>query len=164
MAKVTSEGLATAPEAPEDWEPIRLAGATLGANRHVCAFFDSREREEQYRALLPFIKEGIDRGEDAFHIVDHQLHDDHLRRLAQADVDDLLEYETRVNLIPRHKDPVICTYDLSKFGADMIIDVLRTHPMMILAGALRENPFFVPPGELLREIHDRKQRRAVLSS
>lgn len=229
MVEVTSKAWETAPEAPEEWEPIRLAGAMLGANRHVCAFFDSRE--EEHRVLLPFIKEGIGRGENAFHIVDHELHDDHLRRLAEADVDvqiarkkrqlelrnweetyfengvgfhatsmialvqsaldrgrekgfpltrlvahmewsrqnrpgvdDLLEYETRFNLIPRHKDPVICTYDLSKFGADVIIDILRTHPMVILAGALQENPFFVPPGELLREIHDRKQRRPVLPS
>lgn len=32
-------------------EPIRLGNATLGANRHVCAFFHSAD--EEYRLLLP---------------------------------------------------------------------------------------------------------------
>ena len=35
--------------------------------RRVCAFFNSRE--EEYRVLLPFIKEGFDNGDRAFHIV-----------------------------------------------------------------------------------------------
>ena len=46
---------------------IRLAGSTLDRSRHVCAFFHGRE--EEYRVLLPFIKEGIDRGERAIHVV-----------------------------------------------------------------------------------------------
>jgi hypothetical protein len=47
--------------------PIRFAGAARGAKRHICAFF--RSPEEEYRVLLPFIKEGIERGEKAFHVV-----------------------------------------------------------------------------------------------
>ena len=41
---------------------------TLGGHRHVCAFFNSLD--EQYRVLRPFIKDGVDRGERALHIVD----------------------------------------------------------------------------------------------
>lgn len=59
--------------------PIRFAGATLGAYRHICAFFNSPD--EEYRVLLPFIKEGFERGEKAFHIVDPKLRDEHLKRL-----------------------------------------------------------------------------------
>ncbi len=65
--------------------PVRFAGAVLARSRHVCAFFNSRE--EEYRVLLPFIKEGIDRGEKAFHITDPALKSDHLRRLEGAGVD-----------------------------------------------------------------------------
>jgi hypothetical protein len=61
---------------------IRLAGRTLDRSRHVCAFFHGRE--EEYRVLLPFIKEGIDRGERAFHVVDPSLRSDHLERLARV--------------------------------------------------------------------------------
>jgi hypothetical protein len=66
-------------------QPIRLAGSVLGAKRHVCAFFHSPD--EEYRVLLPFIKEGFDRGEKAFHIVDPKLREDHLSRLASAGID-----------------------------------------------------------------------------
>ena len=52
----------------ESEQLIRFAGSVLGAQRHVCAFFHSPD--EEYRVLLPFIKEGFERGEKAFHIVD----------------------------------------------------------------------------------------------
>jgi hypothetical protein len=35
------------------------------------------------------------------------------------------------------------------------MDVLRTHPMVIIGGLLQENPFFVPPDEFLRELRGR---------
>jgi hypothetical protein len=66
-------------------QPIHFASATLGLQRHICAFFHSPE--EEYRVLLPFIKEGIDRGEKAFHIVDPRLLADHFRRLDEAGID-----------------------------------------------------------------------------
>ena len=66
-------------------QPIRVAGSVLGAKRHVCAFFHSPD--EEYRVLLPFIKEGFDRGEKAFHIVDPKLRENHLQRLRSAGID-----------------------------------------------------------------------------
>jgi hypothetical protein len=66
-------------------QPIRLAGSVLGAKRHVCAFFHSPD--EEYRVLLPFIKEGFDRGEKAFHIVDPKLRENHLQRLRSAGIE-----------------------------------------------------------------------------
>src|SRR5262249_39748514 len=53
-------------------------------SRHVCAFFHSHE--EEYRVLLPFIKEGFERGEKAFRIVDPARRDAHLQRLAAAGI------------------------------------------------------------------------------
>ena len=38
------------------------------------------------------------------------------------------------------------------------MDVLRTHPMVIIGGVLQENRFFVPPDEFLREIRGRRVR------
>jgi hypothetical protein len=64
--------------------PIRFAGSELGADCHICGFF--RNPEEEYHLLLPFIKEGFERGEKAFHIVDPKLLDDHLRRLNSAGI------------------------------------------------------------------------------
>src|SRR5262247_103879 len=69
----------------ESDQPIRFAGSVLGAQRHICAFFHSAD--EEYRVLQPFIKEGFERGEKAFHIVDPKLREDHLRRLESAGID-----------------------------------------------------------------------------
>jgi hypothetical protein len=46
---------------------------------------------------------------------------------------------------------------LARFGANVAVDILRTHPMVILGGILQENPFFVPPDEMLSELRQRKQ-------
>src|SRR5258708_3086532 len=52
---------------------------------HVCAFFNSRDQE--YRVLMPFIKEGFERGEKAFHTIDPALRQDHLHRLHAEGID-----------------------------------------------------------------------------
>jgi hypothetical protein len=66
-------------------QPIRFAGSELGARRHICGFFNSAD--EEYRVLFPFIKEGFERGEKAFHIIDPTLREEHERRLRSAGID-----------------------------------------------------------------------------
>jgi hypothetical protein len=44
---------------------------------------------------------------------------------------------------------------LHQFGAEVVMDIMRTHPMVVIGGILQENPFFVPPGEMLRELRER---------
>lgn len=63
---------------------VRLAGTVLGATRHVCAFFHSKS--EEYRVLLPFVKEGIDQGDRAFHIVKDDHRSEHRRLLEAAGI------------------------------------------------------------------------------
>jgi hypothetical protein len=201
-------------------QPIRFAGSELGVKRHVCAFFHTPE--EEYRVLLPFITEGFERSEKAFHVVDPELREAHLRRLESAGIDIasvqdegqfelldwneyyfsdgefdedrmlakwdtvlegavrkgyprtrviahlewfqrninvLLQYEAKFNLMQPNRDPVICTYDLSKHSGAFIIEVMRTHPMIIIGGILQENPFFVPPEEFLRELRQRSHEQ-----
>jgi hypothetical protein len=63
---------------------VRLAGTTLGATRHVCAFFHTKA--EEYRVLLPFMKEGFDQGDRAFHIVKDSHRPEHRRQLQEAGI------------------------------------------------------------------------------
>src|SRR6266478_5124156 len=63
---------------------VQFAGRTLGRQRHICAFFNSMD--EEHRVLRSFIKDGFDRGEKAFHIVDPELQAEHLKRLAEAGI------------------------------------------------------------------------------
>ena len=66
-------------------EPIPFAGSTLGRYRHICAFFSSPE--EEYETLLPFVRDGIDRGERAYHVLPAQYRQEHLEQLRSAGID-----------------------------------------------------------------------------
>ena len=80
-------------------------------------------------------------------------------------VDDLIEFETQRQLcVPKYDDAVICSYDLSKFGASVVMDALRTHPAVIIGGLLQENPFFVPPDQYLLELRERRAIREGAST
>jgi hypothetical protein len=199
---------------------VRRPGAAARRFGHVCAFFHNRE--EEYRVLLPLAKEGFERGEKVFHIVDPEHLSERMRRLEEVGISPaaaqrpgqvevrawaewplrggrldqeamlavlsevltggkadgfgltrfwsnmewalenglgmqtLVEFEARVSrLLAKNDDLVVCAYDLTKFGAGVMMDVLRTHPLVIIGGFLHENPFFVPPDEFLLELRAR---------
>jgi hypothetical protein len=66
-------------------QPVHLAGSLLDRARHVCAFFHTKD--EEYRVLLPYVTEGFEHGDKAFHIVDPEWRDGHLQRLGEAGID-----------------------------------------------------------------------------
>jgi hypothetical protein len=75
-------------------------------------------------------------------------------------VTDLVEYESRLNyILPKYDDTVVCTYDLGKFSASAVMDILRTHPMVIVGEVMQENPFYSPPDVLLPELAARRQHQ-----
>jgi MEDS: MEthanogen/methylotroph, DcmR Sensory domain len=78
---------------------VRLAGSVLDRKRHVCAFFHSKE--EEYNVLLPFIKEGFEQGDRAFHIIDGHRRQDHMRRLQETGIDTAAA-ESEERLVVRH--------------------------------------------------------------
>ena len=204
--------------------PMSLAGSQLGKVRHVCAFFSNEE--EEYKVLLPFIRDGFESGHKAIHVVYPDQRDQHLHRLIGAGIDpavaqqkgqleikinteaylrdgrfdqdrmlatfeqlasgnteggfplsriicrmdwvvgdqsrleNVIEFESRVNNVwSRHDDAVICTYLVSQFRGDAVIDILRTHPLVILGGTLQQNPFFTPPEQFLSEYRARRTNR-----
>lgn len=66
-------------------EPIHFAGAELHEYRHVCAFFHDAEEEDLL--LQPFIREGLQRGEKAFHIIDPGRRVEYLDRLRAGGIE-----------------------------------------------------------------------------
>ena len=69
----------------DDPASMSLAGSPLGEIRHVCALFNSDE--EEYRVLLPFVKDGFSCGHKAVHIVNPGQRDEHRERLALVGID-----------------------------------------------------------------------------
>jgi hypothetical protein len=76
---------ATGGSAADAAAPIRFAGAVLDQHRHVCAFFASAE--EELGVTVPFVKDGLERGQKAFHIVDPRLKEQYRARLVRAGID-----------------------------------------------------------------------------
>jgi len=196
------------------------AGTLVDGNGHICAFFNSRE--EARRTLLPFIADGLEKGEKAVHIVNANDRDEHLRWLRESQIDvgklmqsgqlevltwpetylrggafreqdaikmidqlltrarregyprvrgigdmqwtrenrmgveDVMEYEAQLNsIIAGNGDILVCAYDLTRFSGTEIIGVIRTHPAAVIGGVLQQNPFFVPPEQVLAELRER---------
>ena len=198
---------------------VTLAGSALKHRCHACAFF--HDQEEEYRLLLPFVREGFAQQDKIFQIVDGRNREERLQRIgalgidvaaAEASgqlevrpwedahlrqsrfdqyamlglleevlgqgkegfgltrfwadmewslenfpgVDDLVEYESRLNEVTsRFDDVVVCAYDLNRFSATVVMDILRTHPQVIVGGILQENPFYMPPAQFLAELRAR---------
>jgi hypothetical protein len=63
---------------------------------------------------------------------------------AHTSRDDLIEYEASVNEIwPDDGDAAFCVYDLTKFDAVTIVGIIRTHPLVMIGGVIRENPHYL---------------------
>jgi chemotaxis family two-component system sensor kinase Cph1 len=70
--------------------------------------------------------------------------------------DRLIEYESRLNaVIDSESALVVCAYDVRLHDARTVLDLLHTHPLVLVEGVLRANPLYVPPGEFLGELHAR---------
>ena len=64
--------------------------------------------------------------------------------------DDLFLYESALNHTLENMPAILmCLYDLQKFGPDMLVEVLRTHPKVLLDRTVIDNPHFVHPSEYL---------------
>ncbi|ADO74869.1 Sensor protein [Stigmatella aurantiaca DW4/3-1] len=72
--------------------------------------------------------------------------------------EDLVEYEALLNdFFPGSRSLALCQYNRQRFGAEMIRDVLRTHPIAILGDQLCSNLFYETPAMVLgRESAERR--------
>ena len=114
-----------------------------------------REGRFDHRAMLALVEEVLGRGEEQFGMtrswanMEWSLED-------FPGVDDIVEYESRLNdVTSRFDDVVVCTYDLNRFSATVVMDILRTHPQVIVGGILQQNPFYMPPQQFLGELRAR---------
>jgi hypothetical protein len=194
---------------------IRLCGQEVDQPGHICAFFTSRE--EEYDTLIPYLKDGVDAGEQVLNVLDASRLADHTHRLHNAGIstgngtvdvasseetylaegrfdmermvgfvrdhlagaaadgrcvrtagwmdwmereapgtERTMEYEARMNLlVPDFDCTFVCVYNLSKLSGELVVDIMATHPYVILKGQVRKNPFYVPPEVYLRDLLSR---------
>jgi len=64
--------------------------------------------------------------------------------------DRLLEYEARINdFFHGARCLALCQYPVTRFPAPLLLDVLRTHPQVLIGAEVYDNPHYVPPSILL---------------
>lgn len=44
---------------------------------------------------------------------------------------------------------ILLLYDLERFGSEVLMDVLQTHPRVIVDDMVHDNPYCVEPGKYL---------------
>jgi len=72
-------------------------------------------------------------------------------------VADLPEYESRVNdMMPQIDGVVVCAYHAPSFGGQLLLDVMRAHPALLIGETLLANPFYLPSDVLIEELHRRR--------
>ena len=155
--------------APELWEDHlkRLAEAGINAEQamgtgqlELQRWQDAYLRDDRFDrdVMLNLIEEVFQAGTAAGYPLTRLFSRVESELVDKAGVDNWLEFETRCNYVfPKYKDPVICNYDLSKFSASFVMDIMRIHPVVIIGSTLRENPFFVPPDQFLLELQERRR-------
>jgi hypothetical protein len=63
---------------------------------------------------------------------------------------DFLTYEAELNrFLPRYPQVVMCLYDLDHFGGEILVDILKTHPKVLMGGTVLENLYYLEPDEFL---------------
>jgi PAS domain S-box-containing protein len=62
----------------------------------------------------------------------------------------LTEYEARLNeFMPGSRCLAICQYDRRQFDPVLLMDILATHPRVIIGTEVMDNIYYLPPGEFL---------------
>lgn len=71
-------------------------------------------------------------------------------------VERLMEYEAKLNyFFPKSRSTAVCQYNENKFTPEVLMDVIRVHPTIIINGSICPNPYFVPPDEYLERMKGR---------
>ena len=62
----------------------------------------------------------------------------------------VLALESEMNrYMPLYPQVILCLYDLERFGGGVVVDLLKTHPRILMGGMVIENPYCLTPDELL---------------
>ena len=76
--------------------------------------------------------------------------------------DDFFVYEAALNdVVDRKPAFFMCMYDLQRFGLDMLVAVLKTHPVVLLDRTVLDNPHFLTRAEYDAEVADPANRRPL---
>ena len=203
-----------APEVYPKYKNLMKAVEGLGFHDHLCLIYETSE--EQFAAIVPFVRVGLERGEKCVYVADDNTSAEVIAHLERGGVDvkgalttgalsvitkkdaylkqgyfdpdwmirflkdstdnakaqgfkglrvtgemtwvlgaesgseRLIEYESKLNyFFPENDCLAICQYNVGRFKPEVIIDVIRTHPLVIYRGQVCRNLYYTSPDEML---------------
>jgi PAS domain S-box-containing protein len=64
-----------------------------------------------------------------------------------------MEYEAKISqLLPRGRTTALCLYNERKFSPKALLDVIYTHPKIVLRGTVCDNPNYLPPADFVTKM------------
>lgn len=196
------------------YKNLMKAVEAIGLHDHLCLIYETPE--EQFAAIVPFVRYGLERGEKCIYVADDNTSAEVLAQLESGGVDinkalkagalsvitkkdaylkqgffdpdwmirflkeasdeakaqgfkglrvtgemtwvlggdygsdRLIEYESKLNyFFPENDALAICQYNLGRFTPEIIMDVIRTHPLVIYRGQVCRNFYYTSPEEML---------------
>jgi hypothetical protein len=134
-----------------------------GISDNVSALITSRQLEVS-RTMDAYLRDGRFTAESMIDYLEHTMAGvmadgrfDHIRVVGEMSwvlrhppgAGDLIRYESALNRFsPRYPQVLMCMYDLVRFGGGVVLDLLRTHPRLLMGGMILDNPHYLSPDEL----------------
>ena len=133
-------------------EGIEVGSAIISGALKVISKRDSYLKEGYFDpdSMIQFLKEAVDSAKKAgFRAL--RFTGEMTQALGNDPGDErLIEYEAKLNYFVHENDVlIICQYNRKRFSPEVIINVIRTHPLVIYGSLVCENFYYVPPDEFL---------------
>ncbi|HET6501388.1 MAG TPA: MEDS domain-containing protein [Amycolatopsis sp.] len=81
---------------------------------------------------------------------------------ALSNMVELAVYESRLNdYVRRYPQVILCMYELGRFDGDTLVDILKVHPKVLIAGMLIDNPYYIAPEEFLADRASRVENKGT---
>jgi hypothetical protein len=72
------------------------------------------------------------------------------RRDVLPSINELLVLESEMNrYLPLYPQVIVCLYDIDRFGGGALMNLVMTHPRMLMGEMVIENPYYLTPDEVL---------------
>ena len=189
---------------------------SITVHDHLCLIYENTS--EQFAAVIPFIRIGLERGEKCVYIIDENIveevfeamradgvdvnsalkkgslvvetkkeaylrngyfdPDEMIRFLKESTIqakkegysalrvtgemtwmlgeepgsDRLIEYEAKLNrFLPTYDCLALCQYHRTRFAPEILLDVIHTHPTVVVGNTVCKNFYYVPVEEFLKK-------------
>jgi hypothetical protein len=78
------------------------------------------------------------------------------------DMSELLMLESEMNrYLPLYPQVIVCLYDIDRFGSGAVLNLVMTHPRMLMSGMVIENPYYLTPDQVLARTVQRDAATAI---